>query len=331
MSRGLKTGLAILVLLAVVALLPPPIDPISQVDAPSSRYRPPGTVLQVVQVEGSAQPLLADRIEREGGEVLIHRRDDVRRYPADEILNLEGDGVRERRRYVLGSDKFGRDVLSRMMMGTRVSLTIGLLAVALAFSVGILVGAVAATGGPHVDNLVMRFTDAFLSFPPMFLVLAIAALIQPSTGQVVILLGMTSWMTTSRLARGELLVLRERDFVLASRASGQKPALIVLRHMLPNALAPLVVDATLMVGGLILAEAALSFFGFGIQAPTPSWGNMIEDGRAAMTDSWWVAFFPGLAIVVTVVAFNLIGDGLRDHLDPQRHRIHSDLRLDRPA
>ena len=168
-----------------------------------------------------------------------------------------------------------------------------------------------------------RTITVSISVRTIFLIIALAALFRPSTSFVIVLLGCTSWMGISRLARAEILSLGQREFVLASRAVGQRPLGILLRHQLPNALTPVVVSAALLVGNLILAEAALSFFGLGVQPPTPSWGNMITEGREAMTDAWWVAFFPGLAIALTVIAFNLLGDGLRDVLDPRKRTVRA--------
>ena len=317
MNWSLRVGSFLVVGLAVVSLLPTPLDPVTQVDPVSSRYRPPGTTLQEIFLR-DGRHLLADSVDEDGDALVVVRRGTAQTVKKEQVLNWQGGAIANRRTYILGTDKFGRDIWSRMMVGARVSLTIALLSVALSFTIGTVVGATAATASPGVDNLIMRAVDATMAFPPMFLVLAAAAIIGPGTVQVILLLGLTSWMTCSRLTRAELLSLKQRDFVLASRSTGQTPIRIVLRHLLPNALSPLVVDATLQVGGLILAEAALSFFGLGVQAPTPSWGNMIADGRTSLDESWWVALFPGIAIALTVIGFNLLGDGLRDCLDPQR-------------
>jgi len=317
MNWNLRIGIFLVVTLAVVSLLPTPLDPVVQVDPVSSRYRPPGTTLLDVSLS-NGRHLLADSVTDDGSFLVLNRRGIEQTLQKEEVLNWRDGTIEDRRTYFLGSDKFGRDIWSRMMVGARVSLTIALLSVALAFSIGTLVGAAAATANPRVDNFIMRAVDATMAFPPMFLILAAAAFIGPGTVQVVVLLGLTGWMTCSRLTRAELLSLKERDFVLASRSTGQTPVRIVLRHLIPNALSPLVVDSALQIGGLILAEAALSFFGLGVQAPTPSWGNMIADGRTNLADFWWVALFPGLAISLTVISFNLLGDGLRDLLDPQR-------------
>lgn len=317
MNRSLRWGLGLLVLLTLLAIVPPPIDPIAQVDPVGSRHRPPGSSLHRLEL-ADGRTLLAERIEIAEQEARILWNGQDLTLPTSAITNLEADGTTsERRFYLLGSDRFGRDVWSRVMMGTRVSLLIAVLAMALASTLGTLVGVLAATAGPRIDNLLMRFVDAALAFPSLFLVLGLSALLGPSTLQVIVLLGCTGWMRTARLARGELSSLQQRDFVAASQSIGQPRFRIVLRHLLPNALTPLIVDATLMIGGLILAEAALSFFGLGVQAPTPSWGNMISDGRTTAGEVWWPAVFPGLAIALTVIAFNLLADGLREFLDPR--------------
>jgi len=220
--------------------------------------------------------------------------------------------------HVMGTDKFGRDILSRVLYGARISLSIGFVAVAISITLGTLIGAVAGYFGGWADSVLMRFTDMMLAFPRLVLLIVVIAVFEsPSIWLVVVVLGLTGWMGTSRIVRGEVLSLREREFVQAARALGMGDLRIITRHVIPNTLAPVIVSATLGIGLTILTEASLSFLGLGVQPPTPSWGNMVADGRAALTEAWWIATFPGLAIVLTVVAFNLLGDGLRDALDPR--------------
>ncbi len=219
--------------------------------------------------------------------------------------------------HLLGTDQFGRDVLSRILYGARVSLAIGLIAVSIAVVLGSLLGAVAGYLGGLVDGAIMRFTDTVLSFPRLVLLIMIIALFSPSITLIILVLGLTLWPGTARLVRGEVLSLREREFIQAARALGMSRKRIILRHLLPNAMAPVIVAATLGIGNTIVLEAGLSFLGLGVQPPTPSWGTMVADGRQNLLGAWWVATFPGLAIVLTVLAFNLVGDGLRDALDPR--------------
>jgi peptide/nickel transport system permease protein len=219
--------------------------------------------------------------------------------------------------HLMGTDKFGRDILSRVLYGARISLSIGFIAVGISITLGTLLGAVAGYFGGITDGVLMRFTDMMLSFPRLVLLIVVIALFEPSIWLVVTVLGLTGWMGTARIVRGEVLSLREREFVQAARALGMGDTRIILKHVIPNTLAPVIVSATLGIGQTILTEASLSFLGLGVQPPTPSWGNMVSDGRDALVTAWWIATFPGLAIVFTVIAFNLLGDGLRDALDPR--------------
>jgi peptide/nickel transport system permease protein len=221
----------------------------------------------------------------------------------------------------LGTDHFARDVLSRILYGARVSLSIGFIAVGISVTIGTLLGAVSGYFGRWVDMVIMRFVDMMISFPQLVLLITIVALFQrPSIFLIVAVLGLTQWPGTTRIVRGEVLSLREREFIQAARALGFSNSRIILFHLIPNVLAPVIVAATLGIGNTIIVEAGLSFLGLGVQPPTPSWGPMVSDGRNYMLEAWWLSAFSGAAIVVTVLCFNLVGDGLRDALDPRLRR-----------
>jgi len=220
--------------------------------------------------------------------------------------------------HVLGTDHLSRDILSRIIFGARISLSIGFVAVAISISLGTLLGAVAGYQGGWVDVVVMRLVDMVMAFPRVVLLIVLVALFQPSIFLIVMALALTQWPSTTRIVRGEVLSLREREFAEAARALGFSTPRIIFRHILPNAMAPIIVAATLGIGNTIVLEAGLSFLGLGVQPPTPSWGIMVADGRGYLLEAWWVATLPGLAIVLVVLAFNLVGDGLRDALDPRQ-------------
>ena len=219
--------------------------------------------------------------------------------------------------HLLGTDTLGRDVLSRIIFGARVSLLVGFVAVGIATLIGVLVGALAGYYGGVLDQILMRLVDLMLCFPTIFLILAVIAVLGPSIWNIMAVIGLTSWMGVARLVRAEFLSLREREFVVAARALGASDARLIWRHLLPNALTPVMVSATLGVAGAILVESSLSFLGLGVQPPTPSWGNMLTMGKDNIEIAWWLSVFPGLAILVTVMSYNLLGEGIREAIDPR--------------
>jgi peptide/nickel transport system permease protein len=217
----------------------------------------------------------------------------------------------------LGTDGFGRDILSRVIWGGRVSLEIGLLATGLSVLVGTLLGGVAAYFGATVDTAIMRVADVFMAIPALFLILVVVALFGAGLLTTAAVIGLVTWAQVARVVRAECLHLRAREFVDAARALGASHRRVLGRHLLVNALPVIIVQATLLLGQTILIESGLSYLGLGAQPPLPSWGNMIVEGRQFLASAWWVATFPGVAIFVTVLGFNLFGDGLRDALDPR--------------
>ena len=218
--------------------------------------------------------------------------------------------------HVLGTDQIGRDLLSRMIYGGRVSLLIGVSAVLVSSTIGVLLGLGAGYFGPRVDWTIMTLVNVMLTFPFVLLALAVIAVLGPSLVNMVIVLGVADWPLYARVIRAETMTLRERDFMTAARALGMSHLRIVFRQLLPNLVSVIVVIATLQVARVIILESFLSFLGLGVQPPTPAWGNMLGDGRVYMLNSWWIAAFPGLAIFITTLTINLMGNALRDWLDP---------------
>jgi peptide/nickel transport system permease protein len=217
-----------------------------------------------------------------------------------------------------GTDSLGRDGLSRAIWATRVSLGVSLVAMLITVGVGAVVGMLAGFRGGAVDNLLMRLTDVFLAFPVFILLITVISIYGSSIKLLILFLGLSAWPLTARTVRAEVLSLKSRDFVEAARVSGATTGRILLHHLLPNVASVLVVAATLRVATVILIEAGLSYFGLGVSPPTPTWGNMVADGRLYLESAWWITTFPGALVVITVFAYNLLGDGLRDELDPRR-------------
>ncbi len=219
--------------------------------------------------------------------------------------------------HLFGTDEFGRDLFTRALYGARVSLSVGLLAMLLSKVIGTSYGAVAAYFGGIVDATLMRLVDVIIAFPTFYLMLMLVGVFEANILLIVLILGFTSWPGTARYIRGEILSLKEQEFAESARAIGLPPRLVIIRHLIPSALSPVLVSAALSVAGMIGAEAGLSFLGLGIRPPTPSWGNMVSGGQDALLVAWWVAFFPGALLALTLVSFSLFADGIRDALDPK--------------
>ena len=222
--------------------------------------------------------------------------------------------------HLMGTDGLGRDVFSRMLYGARISLMVGFVAVGIATLIGIVLGAIAGFYRGWVDTLIMRTVDVMLSIPTFFLILAVIAFLSPSIWNIMIVIGLTSWMGVTRLVRAEFLSLRNREFVLAAQALGAKDFRLIFGHLLPNSLTPIIVSSILGIASAVLVESGLSFLGLGVQAPQASWGNILTDGKEYIQFAWWLSLFPGLAILLTVLGYNLLGDGLRDAYNPRSNQ-----------
>lgn len=260
-----------------------------------------GTIIVVVMI---ASAILAP---------VLAPRDPLRIYIKDKFSPPGTNGL------VLGADELGRDLLSRLLYAGRISLTAGFVAMLITVSIGSLVGLVAGYYEGLIDVVLMRLTDALLSFPQLFLLVGIAAFIKPSLKSITIIIGLTSWMQVARIIRNQTQSLKNQDFVLASRSIGATNRYIISRHLLINVLAPILVAATLNVANAILAESYISYLGYGIQPPRASWGNMLNNAQSYFASAPWLAIFPGVAITLAVVGFNFVGDGLRDAFDPRTH------------
>ncbi|MGB0130370.1 ABC transporter permease [Chlorobium sp.] len=349
-----QSAAAVVFVLYSVACLAPllaPFSPYDQQDFLVTAYKPPLTRLQalvLLQPKIQAMPVtragnIEDRMAAsligdlrtlktrnepnalkfvdgyriENGTVTYLQGMRTRTMPVEELADRGGKTPEVTRTFVLGTDQYGRDILSRVIYGSRISLSIGFLVVLISVTLGTVIGISSGYFGGWIDAVLMRIVDVLIAFPALFLILIIIAAFGNSIYLIVITLSFTGWMGVARIVRSQVLSLKEQEFILAAKALGLSSMRIIFRHLAPNTLTPVIIAATLRIGSIILTEAGLSFLGLGVQPPTPSWGNIINEGRDSLLNHWWISTFPGIAILTTVICFNLIGDGVRDALDPR--------------
>jgi len=354
-----QSAAVVIFILYSVAFLAPflaPFSPYDQQDFLVTAYKPPFTRLQALELKqpkiqtlpvqtanNTAEKLsnslindlrtlktrnephalkFIDEYRIENGTVFYRQGMRERTMSVSELADRKGKNPLITRTFALGTDQYGRDILSRVIYGSRISLSIGFLVVMISVTLGTVIGISSGYFGGWIDALLMRIVDVLIAFPALFLILIIIATFGNSIYLIVITLSFTGWMGVARIVRSQVLSLKEQEFILAAKALGLSSMRIIFRHLAPNTLTPVIIAATLRIGSIILTEAGLSFLGLGVQPPTPSWGNIINEGRDSLLNHWWISTFPGIAILTTVVCFNLIGDGVRDALDP-RMRGHS--------
>lgn len=318
----LKLGLLLLGLLLALGFAAPffyPIDPRLPIDPAHASLLPPGAARVLVSLR-DGRLLAADLVRKTDRGLQLIRKDSIEEIPA-EALARGLDPPWRTHRFLLGTDRLGRDLLARVLAATRVSLAVAMLSVGVLLAVGLPLGALAALAPGVWGRVLLGFIELVQAFPRVFLLLALAATFRGGVLAVVLWLGLSGWVPAARLFRAELRAVRQRPFVLALIALGLGPARIFFRHLVPNSLAPIWVEASLAAAGAVVAEAALSFLGFGVPPPTPSWGSMIAEGRDLLESAWWVAIVPGAFTVTAALSFLLLGEGLRERLDPKPARL----------